>query len=190
VTDQETAATLSPEATVEKLKDLNERFTALVARLQASQETHDEERAVRLLAWKVEWDTMMRERNVAIGAHLSHSAANAAVTEQARVVIATREAEMEAMEKHRLAMERIYDRGFTDITSAIRKGLDDIATSVFSLGEQPVRGPDSRWGGMPGDGDVFRERCTAFQDDLGGTTRCTRNAGHTGNHANGEREWA
>lgn len=119
--EQETAAVATgAEAVSEKIKELTERFDALVAKLKLSQETHDEERAVRLLAWKIEWDMMMRERNAAIDAHLAQSAANAAVTEQARVMVATRHEEAGEMSLHREAMERIYREGFADITNALK----------------------------------------------------------------------
>lgn len=118
--EQETAAVVTgAEATVDRLKELTDRFDALVSKLKLSQETHDEERSVRLLAWKLEWDAMMREREVAIAAHLSASAANSALCAQAQYMVVTRGVEMDGIKLHRLEMERIYREGFADVANAL-----------------------------------------------------------------------
>lgn len=121
MTEQETAAAaMGAEATVDRLKEITERFDALVANLKLSQETHDEERAVRLLAWKLEWDMMVREREVAIAAHRSAAEANAALCAQAQFMVGTRDVETTGLYRHRQAMERIYREGFADITNALK----------------------------------------------------------------------
>jgi hypothetical protein len=121
VTEQETVAVVTgAEAASEKIKELTERLDALVVKLNLSQETHDEERAVRLLAWKMEWDVMMREREVAIGAHRSATAANEALCAQAQFMIETRSVEIAGLNLHRLEMERIYSEGFKDIANALK----------------------------------------------------------------------
>jgi len=156
VTEQETAMT-----------ELNERFTALIDKLKASQETHDEERFVRLLAWKVEWDTMMQERRTAIDSHLVAAEANREHAELSRVMVATRHEDAAELSLHRERLESIYREGFADITNALKA-----LTAPTIIANESGIGAD---------------RCTVSESPR---RRCTRHAGHTGNHCADGLEWA
>ena len=167
--EQETAAAvMGAETMAEKLKELNERFTALIDKLKASDETHEEERAVRLLAWKLEWDTMMRERVEAIVHHGAAKLAHESVVEQARVMIATRHEDAGELSLHRERLESIHRKGFEDITNALKA-----LTTPTVLAEAH---------------DAMGMQCEA----VSGVVRCTRRLGHTGNHGNDylRQEWS
>jgi hypothetical protein len=169
VTEQETAAVVTgAETTAEKLKELDERFTALIDKLKASEEMHDEERAVRLLAWKLEWDTMMRERRTNIDSHIVAAEANREHAELSRVMVATRHEDVAELSLHRERLESIYREGFADITNALKA-----LTTPTVLAEAH---------------DAMGMQCEA----VSGVVRCTRRLGHTGNHGNDylRQEWS
>ena len=168
MTEQETAAVVTgAEAAAEKIKELTARFTALIDKLKASQEMHDEERAVRLLAWKLEWDMMMREREAAIVHHGAAKLAHESVVEQARVMIATRHEDAGELSLHRERLESTYREGFADIANALKA-----LTTPTVLAEAH---------------DAMGMQCEA----VSGVVRCTRRLGHTGNHGNDylRQEW-
>lgn len=119
--EKEVAATTTGyETMAERLAEVTDRFTKLIARLKETQDIESEERAVRLLAWKLEWDAMMRERESAMKAHAAHAESNIALAEQARALTAAREEEMRTLREHRANVERIYREGFANIAEALR----------------------------------------------------------------------
>ena len=146
MTEQETAATVTgAEAAAEKIKELNERFTALIDKLKASQEMHDEERAVRLLAWKLEWDTMMRERRTNIDSHIVAAEANREHAELSRVMVATRHEDSAELSLHRERLESLYREGFKDIANALKA----LTTPTIIAESGPGRCPHGKLGIEP-----------------------------------------
>ena len=127
------------------MMELNERFAALVAKLKASEETHDEERAVRLLAWKLEWDAMMRERRTNIDSHIVAAEANREHAELSRVMIATRHEDSAELSLHRERLESIYREGFKDITNALKA----LTTPTILNESGPGRCPHGKLGIEP-----------------------------------------
>jgi len=142
---QATATVTGAEAAAEKIKELNERFTALIDKLKASLEMHDEERMVRLLAWKLEWDMMMREREASIVHHGAAKLAHESVVEQARVMIATRHEDAGELSLHRERLESTYREGFADIANALKA----LTTPTIIAESGPGRCPHGKLGIEP-----------------------------------------
>jgi len=183
VTEQKTAA-------AEEIKELNERFTALIDKLKASLEMHDDERMVRLLAWKLEWDMMMREREASIVHHSAAKLAHESVVEQARVMIATRHEDAGELSLHREMLESTYREGFADIANALKA----LTTPTILNDSGPGTCPHGKSGSETCDDCSFTwrdapigaGRCTSLR----ALTRCTRHGGHAGSHCADELEWS
>jgi len=192
VTEQKTAA-------AEEIKELNERFSALIDKIKASQEMNDEERAVRLLAWKLEWDMMMREREASIVHHGAAKLAHESVVEQARVMIATRHEDAGELSLHRERLESTYREGFKDITNALKALttptiLNDSGPGTCPHGKSGNETCDDcsfTWRDAPiGAGRCTSLRVTTQVKRAGALTRCTRHGGHAGSHCADELEWS
>ena len=173
-------------------EEINARFDAMIARAKLSTDLHNEEIIVRQLAWKRDTDALLREREastealrMAIEANRSVVAANTELAEQARVMTATRHAEMAKqarvmiatrhadlakLDEHRRNIEAIYREGFADIANALKA-----LTTPTIINESGI--------------DADRCPTYSLRSTAGFARRCTRHAGHAGNHCAEGWEW-
>jgi len=171
-------------------EEINTRFDAMIARAKLSSDLRDEENVVRQLAWKLEWDMMMREREASIVHHGAAKLAHESVVEQARVMIATRHEDSGELSLHRERLESIYREGFADIAGALKA----LTTPTILNDSGPGTCPHGKSGSETCDACSFTwrdapigaGRCTSLRV----TTRCTRHGGHAGSHCADELEWS
>jgi hypothetical protein len=189
-------------------EEINARFDAMIARAKLSSDLRDEEIVVRQLAWKRDTDALLHEREasteahrMAIEAHRSVIVANTELAEQARVMIATRHAEMAKLDEHRRNIEAIYREGFEGIANALKA----LTTPMILNESGPGTCPHGKSGSETCDACSFTwrdapigaGRCASLHEyesltalHGGPLTRCTRHAGHAGSHCADELEWS